>query len=176
MEPPIGGEEAGVLVLVALRGGLPYLVLTRRSRNLGRHPGEVSFPGGMRHPEDMDLAVTAVREAREELGLEGEVRVLGGLPATSTMVTGVRMVPVVAVVEDPSFRPNEAEVDEVLEVPLEEVLRPEAFLPGEVLGISTYTFFAASNLVWGATARILKGLADAVAGSGPSGSRVGSSS
>jgi hypothetical protein len=84
------------------------------------------------------------------------------LPATSTAVTGVRMVPVVGVVREPRYRPNREEVEAVIEVPLEEVLRPGALAPTEVFGFPTYAFESGQGLVWGATARVLKGLAEAV--------------
>src|SRR4030095_17226743 len=66
------------------------LVLTRRTEHLSRHPGEISFPGGIAQEEDADLAATALRETQEELGLPPEeVAVLGALVAVDNFVPGV---------------------------------------------------------------------------------------
>src|SRR5919197_1917508 len=63
-----GGRPAGVLVPVVDEDD-PTVVFTKRADELPRHPGEISFPGGVRHPDDRDLLETALRETDEELGL-----------------------------------------------------------------------------------------------------------
>src|SRR4030095_16441454 len=75
------------------------LVLTRRTEHLSRHPGEISFPGGLAQEEDADLAATALRETQEELGLPpGKVEVLGALVPVHTFVSAILIVPFVGVV------------------------------------------------------------------------------
>src|SRR2546423_784250 len=78
-EPAAGRQPAAVLVPV-VEGPEPSIVFTKRTEHLSRHPGEISFPGGMRHAEDPDLLSTALRETEEELGLSPDrVEVLGTL-------------------------------------------------------------------------------------------------
>src|SRR5918992_5570760 len=93
--PEGGGAPAGVLVPV-IAGAAPSLVFTKRTEDLRRHPGEISFPGGLPHPEDADLRATALRETEEEIGVPaGSVEVVGTLPPISTFVTGILIVPFV---------------------------------------------------------------------------------
>src|SRR3954468_2672969 len=79
VEVPEGTRIAAVLLpLIGLED--PELVFTRRTDDLPRHPGEISFPGGMAEPVDDGPQATALREAEEELGIApASVEVLGAL-------------------------------------------------------------------------------------------------
>jgi 8-oxo-dGTP pyrophosphatase MutT (NUDIX family) len=148
-------------------GGEPHAVLTRRRADLRRHAGEISFPGGRRDPEDLDLRETALREAEEEIGLaRTEVRMLGELPPVSTFVTGYLIHPFVGLIPaDRSsigqrWRPSPHEVDAVLELPLRALRESKTRTPMKRRGISfeTDAYIVAEHLIWGATARILDDL------------------
>lgn len=79
--PPEAARPAGVLMLFFETDGAPSLLLTERASTLRNHARQISFPGGRQDPEDADLAVTALREAHEEVGLDpAEVDVVGELP------------------------------------------------------------------------------------------------
>lgn len=108
-------------VLVPLRLDPPVAVLTLRTKTLRRHAGEVSFPGGKPDPGDRDLEATALREAREELGIEG-ARVLGRLTSVPLFTSDWRLVPYVAAIDDRPLRPHPGEVARVLELRLDELL------------------------------------------------------
>jgi 8-oxo-dGTP pyrophosphatase MutT (NUDIX family) len=104
------------------------LVLIRRSP-FGLHGGQIAFPGGRREPEDPDLLTTALREAEEEIGLDrGSVEIVATLPVIETVVTGFRVAPFLGRVHGPgpAWRRQETEIDEILEVPLEDLLQPAA--------------------------------------------------
>jgi hypothetical protein len=94
-------RSAAVLVpLVAREAGLTVL-LTQRADHLNDHAGQISFPGGRREPFDRDATATALREAKEEIGLADErVEVLGALPDYLTG-TGFCVTPVVGLVHPP---------------------------------------------------------------------------
>jgi 8-oxo-dGTP pyrophosphatase MutT (NUDIX family) len=117
-EPDPGERLAGVLALL-IEEPEPALLFTERAATLRRHPGEVSFPGGLTEPQDDGLVATALRETHEEIGLDPSLpEVLGALPPIHTFVSGVLVTPFVAVVRTlPELRESRAEIARVLTVP-----------------------------------------------------------
>ena len=118
---------AAVLIPVVNRIDGLTLLLTERSANLPDHPGQISFPGGRAEPGDVSLADTALREAREEVGLLAEqVAILGELAPYET-VTGYLVTPFVGWVEPPlALKLDPLEVADVFEVPLAFLLDPSS--------------------------------------------------
>jgi 8-oxo-dGTP pyrophosphatase MutT (NUDIX family) len=157
--PPLLSEtEAAVLVPLYVRDGELHAVFTKRRENLRRHPGEISFPGGRRDHPDEELALTALREAEEEIGLDpSAVDLLGTLAPVSTFVTGYLIYPHVGLIEPSPWKPSPNEVELVLELPLPALLAGYAVRPMTRRGFTfeTDTYVVDDHLIWGATARIL---------------------
>jgi len=155
---------AAVLVplLLASEDAEPHVVFTRRSTDLRRHAGEISFPGGRSDAQDVDLLETALREAEEEIGLaRTHVSLLGALPPTSTFATNYLIHPFVGVVpEGLGWRPSAREVDAVLELSVGALRSGRTRTRLERRGISfeTDAYIVDEHLIWGATARILQHL------------------
>ena len=113
---------ASVLVPIITRAD-PTVLFTVRARHLRSGSGQISFPGGGAEPGDPTPEHTALRETFEEIGLPaGRVEILGRLAHYVTRA-GYRITPVIGLVQPPLvLRPNNDEVAEVFEVPLEFVL------------------------------------------------------
>jgi 8-oxo-dGTP pyrophosphatase MutT (NUDIX family) len=158
------GRASAVLAPIYEDGGEAFVVLTRRGQRLRAHKGEVSFPGGLAEPGE-SLVQAALREAEEEVGLlPSSVEVLGELDHLRTVSSRSFIVPHVGVVAGgtPVLRPNPAEVDAVLLVPLAELLLDEVYREerwtwdGQERSI--FFFELVGDTVWGATAAMLRQL------------------
>ena len=158
-------RPAAVLVAVWLRPEGAELILTKRSSHLQHHPGQIAFPGGKLEAFDVSPTAAALREAGEEISLPSEqVDVLGCLPSHET-VTGFDVTPVVAVVRgDFTPVPEPGEVDEVFTVPLDHVLMLHRYMIEKRRWLGEWRRYYAvpygPYYIWGATARILRGMAD----------------
>ena len=139
------------------------LVFIRRAPH-GVHGGQIAFPGGRREPQDRDLLATALREAHEEVGLDpASVEILTALPVIETMATGFRVAPFLGRLNGPppTWRRQETEIEEILEVRLDDLIRPEAHavehwqLPGWP-GPRPIPFYRIGPYkLWGATYRMV---------------------
>ncbi len=154
-------RDGGVLLLLYERDGALHIALTRRCDHLAAHAGQISFPGGLCEPQDGSFAGTALRETREELGLEpAGLELLGELSPLEIPVSGYRIHPWVAYsAQPPAFRADPSEVAELLEVPLARLLEPAA-LGQETRLVRGYQavvpfFRIGEHKVWGATAMVL---------------------
>jgi 8-oxo-dGTP pyrophosphatase MutT (NUDIX family) len=172
------GSEAyrasAVLVLVFPdESGDARVLLTARPERDIRHAGQVSFPGGATDPGDADATATAMREAREEVGLDPAVdplEVVGALDPVTIPVSGFRLVPVLALASRrPTVSPDPREVRAVFDAPIDRFL-PSApidevqrdIAPGLRIRYAAFEFDG--HHIWGATARVLGQLGAVLAG------------
>ena len=166
-----GGEglpltPAAVLFPIVLRDDGHTVLLTQRTAHLRDHAGQISFPGGRVDPGETDPVVTALREAREEVGLDARhVEVIGALPVYTT-VTAYRVTPVVALVHPPFELSLDAfEVAEAFEVPLQFLMTPAHHRIHQLDGDAGRRFLSMpwregerEYFIWGATAAMLRNL------------------
>lgn len=155
-------KKAAVIVPVILIKGEPYLIFTRRSRKLKSHPGQISFPGGIRESGE-ELLETALREMEEEIGASRDnVLFVHSLKMTETLISRIEVHPFLALLSKREFVLNHDEVEEIIFVKIslfrqtkEEVIQ----LPS---GEETIRYRLPGLVVWGATARIIAGSIDEI--------------
>jgi 8-oxo-dGTP pyrophosphatase MutT (NUDIX family) len=160
-----GHRPAAVAVLLVDRGGATHVPFTLRSEALAKHSGQISLPGGARDAGDASFAACALREAREELGIDtGGAAVLGELHDVPTP-TGFTIRPVVAELPPDAavYRPDPGEVALVFEAPLGAFADPsirEDLGEREFRGIRyrMHAYHVGGHTIWGATARMIEQL------------------
>lgn len=161
---PLPGKAAGVLAAFFEEDGEACVLLTRRASHLRSHTGEVSFPGG-RMEEGEDAVAAALREAWEEIALDtAGIEIIGTLTPISTLAATSGITPVVAFLpERPLVEANPDEVEFVFDVPVARLMEDGIFEEerwdtpwGDNRQINF--FYLPHDIVWGATARILREL------------------
>jgi len=159
--PGLTATPAAVLALLFPVPGDLAVVLTQRTEHLGRHAGQVSFPGGRVEPGDASHLHAARRETEEELGIAtADFELLGRLPRVYIPPSNYEVSPFVMYTpQRPHYSPSPGEVAAVFEVPLLALMQPEAFtttLRDVSVGRALVGGFRyESAFIWGATAFML---------------------
>ena len=158
-EAPGDSKSKIAAVMIIIFGNEPMLLMTERPTTMNHHAGEISFPGGMWEKEDRDLLGTAIRETREELGVEiSRSMVIGQLNPVTTLNSGFTITPFIAMLDElPSIAPN-SEIASVLRMPLFSLLQTieDDKDPSHTSILEMHTFKFQNHLIWGASARMLK--------------------
>ena len=160
-----GLREAAVLIAINDINKIPNIILTKRSSALANHPGQIAFPGGKIDAEDKTATNAALREAEEEVSLlRSHVEVLGCLPRHIT-ITRFRVTPVVALVHGPFIpKVEKNEVEEIFSVPFSFLMTLDNYrvCARKYFGNKRYYYTVPYGpyYIWGATACILRALAE----------------
>jgi len=168
---------AAVLLPLYHKEGKYHILFTKRTEKVEYHKGQISFPGGACDPEDRSLADTALRETFEEIGVHPEdVEILGELDDTGTVTSNFLITPFVALIPYPyEFAVSSDEIDELIEVPIPALLDKGCYYEeshvhqGRSHRGCSYRY--KDEVIWGATARILKQFLDLVFGENQDGRR-----
>ncbi len=153
-------RRAAVLALLYPMDGTTAVVLTQRNADLKAHSGQISFPGGSIDEGETPIEA-ALREGWEEIGVDPEEPdVLGVMTDLYIPPSDFTVTPIVAAIsERPVFRPQEEEVDVIIEVPLPALLDPASrtsglwTIRGREIEIPYFAF--GDFRIWGATAMML---------------------
>lgn len=163
-----GLREAAVLVPLVDRADGLTVLLTERNANLNAHAGQISFPGGRQETYDADRIATALRETKEEIGLDRDyIEVLGSLPDYITG-TGYHVSPIVGLVRTGfALEADAGEVADIFEVPLAFLMDPSRherrllrWADGErqFYSMPYPREEGGRRFIWGATAGMLRNL------------------
>lgn len=154
-------KQSSVLVLLFPDDGHLNICLTRRPATMKNHPGQISFPGGKVEKEDLSAENTALREGREEVGINpAELEILGKLSELYVEVSCFSIQPFIAWADKrPDFRADPHEVEELIFFPVDEFVRNEIIQETEmetITGMLTVRYYPFDGkIIWGATAMIL---------------------
>ena len=157
------GKNKLASILVVIYGESPIVVMTEKPKHMKFHAGEISFPGGKLDSTDSNLLETALRETSEEIGLNIKPdQVIGQLEPVITLNSGFTILPFVSIVDEITPLSANAEVEKIFHIPLESFLKTMANDPDPSHNLiqEMYTFEYQGNIVWGASARVLKQIAD----------------
>ena len=150
-------------VLIVIFDSEPKILMTKKSTHLKIHAGEIAFPGGKLDEGDKDLLYTSLRETKEELDLDiTKQQIIGQLQPVTTLNSGFTITPFIALVDElPKLKDN-FEVESILYIPLVPFLKTlkDDLDPYHKSIQEMYTFTYENNLVWGASARMLKQIVD----------------
>ena len=153
-------KPSAVMILLQNRDGVPTVLLTRRTDKVKTHKGEVSLPGGGREESDESLLATALRETREEMGIDpDDVEYIGRFDDFFS-IYGFHVSTFTGSIPYPySYTVNTDEIDDYIEVPLQlfaekKYTRIETF-HYEGKPIDVYYYHYGGFEIWGLTARIL---------------------
>jgi 8-oxo-dGTP pyrophosphatase MutT (NUDIX family) len=157
--------DAAVLVPIFCKDKEYHVLLTKRSFDVQHHRGQIAFPGGSHSEADKNLLDTALRESKEEIGLNPrDARVIGELDDIVT-ITNFKVTPYVAIIPHPyEFTRNPNEILEIFDVPVSALLKKMNFKEEVRTGhrgqVTVYFYKYKGKVIWGTTAAILKQLLD----------------
>lgn len=156
--PPRPG---GVLILLYEMNGVVKFPLIKRPDYPGTHGGQISLPGGKAELGE-DRIMAALREGEEEIGIKREsIKVIGKLTDFHVIPSNYLVTPVIGVLDaKPNFVPDPVEVAKIISITIDDLVREDAPLQGEVVVGGGYKliaphFMIEEEMVWGATAMIL---------------------
>ncbi len=158
-EPLHDGKTKLASVLVIIYGAEPKIIMIEKSKKLNIHAGEIAFPGGKWIKDDNDLLDTALRETREEIGLNiSRKNIVGQFENVVTLNSGFTISPFLSILDDIKLLKTNAEIKSVLHMPLIPLLRTlkDDKDPNHKSIQEMYTFTFNDKVIWGASARILK--------------------
>jgi nudix motif 8 len=151
--------RAAVVIPLCTFEDEPSVLFTLRSLTVGKHKGEVCFPGGMVDATDSCIEGTCLREMSEEVGLAPEgVDVLGVLRcdwSSVTSITGIAVTPVVGFIgemSDQTVAINEDEVESLFTVPVRDLMNQDNWVRHSN---ATPVFTGGPHVIWGLTAYLL---------------------
>ena len=157
------GKNKLASVLIIIYDNPPKILMTKKPISMAQHGGEISFPGGKYIEADNDLLETAIRETKEETGLViSKSDVIGQLNQVTTLNSGFTIIPFVCVLDKISNLVKNSEVEIFLQIPLVTLLETleNDIDPNHNSIQEMYIFTFKKNLIWGASARMLKQVKD----------------
>ena len=157
-----GYTLSSVLIIIHFPKLKPKIILTKRSSLLKYHKNEISFPGGTFKETDASLINTAIRETKEEIGLEfSSNEIIGCFQTVKTLTSHYAIIPFVTF-QNRISQTNlfMDEVSNILDIPVFDLFESLDSNFNYQNFSNSYLFKYNNEIIWGATARILKQIRD----------------
>lgn len=164
--PSRAWQPSAVLLPIIEKAGELQVILTRRTSHLRHHAGQICFPGGRKESTDQSLLATALRETEEEIGVSSQkIQILGRLNSQPVLSSFLISPYVATLAPQAKFKLDPNEVADLFYVPLAYLMDQKKhwqlkknhpyypwihFIPWQ------------NQLIWGATAAIIRNLADQI--------------
>lgn len=154
-------RKSAVLILIYSKNGQWHTPLIQRTVYEGKHSGQISLPGGKPEPTDIDLMDTAIRECKEEIGVQVDrTHIFHQLSEVYVPPSNFLITPYLAFMDtELSFEKDHREVAEIIEIPLKKISPKSRTTTRIEVGTSVFQRFPAyhihEKIIWGATATIL---------------------
>ena len=153
---------SSILIIIHFTDSVPKIILTKRSSNLKYHRDEISFPGGSFQVTDSSLLHTALRETKEEIGLFFTPdQIKGSLKAVRTLTSNFTIIPYITF-QERIHKPKilSDEVSSILNIEIFDLFDNLSNNFSYKNFSNSFLFKYDNEIIWGATARILKQLRD----------------
>lgn len=164
-ETPANALESSVLILLYPVDGRLHTVVILRNEYDGAHSGQISLPGGKREASDTSFEHTALREAKEEIGINpAEIEIIGQLSRFYVKPSNFIIYPFIGYTQArPEFVPDSNEVQKIIEI---DIFREINYLNivnkklsfRNSIQINAPGFMVGGEFMWGATAMIFSEL------------------
>ena len=170
LPPPL--KKAAVMICIIPGEKDLQTIFIKRNEYDGPHSGQISFPGGIYEEKDIELSETALRETKEEIGIDcSRTALLGALTPLLIPVSNVLVYPFVGYYgNSPMFTLDKREVDYLIIPQIADLLNPGCIkkekwnLRG--MDIEVPFYLINENIIWGATAMILSEFLEIISRSG----------
>ena len=157
-----GSRRAAVIMPIFEKNSQLYVLFTKRTETLSHHKGQISFPGGKQDDGDISLFSTGLRETFEEIGItSSQLELIGELDQMKTNVSNILLSTFVCKLSYPfQVKINESEVQEIIEVPLNDLSNKKKWERGQIKTeakeIVAWFFDYDPHVIWGATAKLVQ--------------------
>lgn len=162
--------ECSVLILLYPKNNKIFTVFIKRPKYDGVHSEQIAFPGGQYEKNDGSLFITALRESKEEIGIDPhDIEIIGNLSDLFIPPSNFNVLPVVAYMnKTPVFDIDKNEVDKIIEISLDDLLDKNIICKKEVLTnentkLNVPCYFYEEHIIWGATAMVISELVEVIA-------------
>jgi len=158
-------KEGAVMSLIYPINNIPHILFIERPVYAGVHSGQIAFPGGKIEKNDNSILDAALRETKEEIGVNREqIEVIGPLSQVYVLASNFIVYPFVGILQEkPIIIPDKLEVANTLEVPMykffeQGIIKEKVMKSAMGINLNAPYYDIGGKILWGATAMMVSEL------------------